>query len=150
MDEILQLREYIESQRYDEALLLLEEMEEMSKEDKLSKIRSFSIILLIHLIKQHAEQRSTKSWDFSVRNALREIVYVNKRKKSGGYYCASDDEWRAILEDAFDVALDFAAREAFEGRFEPEELLSMVDKTAIVSQARTMIWQYQVERENKV
>ncbi len=41
----------------------------MSKEDKIHKIRSYAIILLIHLIKQEAEQRTTRSWDCSIYSA---------------------------------------------------------------------------------
>ncbi len=51
MDEILQLREFIETQRYQDALLLIGEMEEMAKEDKINKLYNYCVILLIHLIK---------------------------------------------------------------------------------------------------
>ena len=84
MEEFLELRRYIEEQRYAEALDLLAEMEEMSREDKVHKIYSFAGILLLHLIKQRAEQRTTRSWDLSIRNAARQIARVNKRYKSGG------------------------------------------------------------------
>jgi len=59
MEELAELRNYIQSERY--ALLLIDELEEMSQEDKLNKIHSHAIILLLHLIKQHAEQRSSRS-----------------------------------------------------------------------------------------
>jgi hypothetical protein len=51
----------------------------MSREDKIYKIRSFIKILLIHLIKQEAQKRTTRSWDISIRNAVREINYINKQ-----------------------------------------------------------------------
>ncbi len=66
MEELTMLRQYIEGHNYQEALLLIEEMEEMSKEDKLNKIYSYGVILLLHLIKQAAEKRTTRSWDFSI------------------------------------------------------------------------------------
>jgi hypothetical protein len=50
MEELFELRRYLEQHRYTEALILLGEMEEMSKDDKINKIRSFIIILLLHLI----------------------------------------------------------------------------------------------------
>lgn len=99
MDEILQLREYIEAQRYQDALLLIGEMEEIAKEDKINKLYSYCVILLIHLIKQHAEQRTTCSWDASIYNALKHIAKMNKRKNFGGYYIR-DHEWEAELRDA--------------------------------------------------
>ena len=88
MEELLMLRQYIQEQNYEKALELVGELEEMSKEDKLNKIYSYAVILLLHLIKQEAEQRSTRSWEFSIYNATKEIKRVNKRRKSGGYYAA--------------------------------------------------------------
>ena len=48
-------------------------MTEMSKDDKLNKIFSFGIILLLHLIKQRAEKRTTRFWDTSIFNAVQQI-----------------------------------------------------------------------------
>ena len=58
MEELWELRKNIEEQRYPEALLLIGELEEMSKDDKLNKIYSYAVILLLHLIKQKAEHRN--------------------------------------------------------------------------------------------
>jgi hypothetical protein len=69
MEELLLLRQFIEEKQYDKALEIVDELEEMSREDKLNKIYSYAIILLLHLIKQEAEKRSTRSWEFSIYNA---------------------------------------------------------------------------------
>jgi hypothetical protein len=37
----------------------------------------------MHLIKQQAENRTTRSWEVSIRNFVREIQRENKRRKSG-------------------------------------------------------------------
>ncbi|MEY2984407.1 MAG: hypothetical protein RLZZ568_1024, partial [Cyanobacteriota bacterium] len=86
MEELLELRELIEKQDYKNALLLIDELEEMSKEDKLSKIYSYMVVLLVHLIKQAAEQRTTRSWDFSIYNSIKSIKRTNQRRRSGGVY----------------------------------------------------------------
>jgi hypothetical protein len=138
MDEILELRACMESGRYDDALLIIDEMEEMAKDDKLNKIYSYAVVLLIHLVKQRAEQRTTRSWDLSIRNAVRAVHRVNKRHKAGGYY-ASADNVRAILAEAFDEALGTAAQEAFEGRYEADELAAMLDQQAILDEAFSLI-----------
>jgi len=52
MEELLELKTLLLGGNISEALLLVEEMTEMSKDDKLNKIFSFGIILLLHLIKQ--------------------------------------------------------------------------------------------------
>jgi len=126
MEELLELRGYIERQQYPAALNLIEEMEEMSREDKINKIGSFIKILLIHLIKRQAEKRTTRSWETSIFNALFEILRVNKRRKAGGFYM-SNDEIRDTIEDYYPTALRYAALEAFGGRYNPKELETFFD-----------------------
>ena len=55
MEELLELRTLLIGGNISDALLLVEEMTEMSKDDKLNKIYSFAKVLLLHLIKQQAE-----------------------------------------------------------------------------------------------
>ena len=134
MDELLELKQYIEAKRYDDALLLIGEMEEMAKEDKLNKISSFIVILLIHLIKQRAEKHSTKSWDTSIYASLFEIAKTNRRKKSGGFY-AEADAFSEMIDDAYPLALRKAANEAFEGSFEESELEKLFNVAALKQEA---------------
>ncbi len=121
MEELLELRQHIEQGHYPEALNLIGELEEMSREDKLNKIGSFIEILLLHLIKQLAEQRTTRSWDISIKNALDNIEDVNKRRKAGGYYL-SPSELAETIEAHYIRALRRASLEAFEGIFEEATL----------------------------
>lgn len=138
MDELLQLREYVTQHRFNEALDLIAEMEEMSREDKINKIYSYALVLLLHLIKQEAEQRTTRSWDLSIREAVRQIARVNKRQKAGGTYL--DRVGLAeILTDAYQPAIERAALEAFEGRYEDDELAAKVNQTKIERKALQLI-----------
>ena len=134
MEELVQLRSYIERGRYADALSLVDEMEDMSRDDKINRISSFLEVLLLHLIKQQAERRTTRSWEVSIRNAARAIRRTNKRHKAGGYYLTENDLGAAI-DDAYLSALDSAAVEAFEGRYETEELAGMIDEAAIKAAA---------------
>ena len=138
MEELTTLKEYIEAKNYQEALLLIDELEAMSKEDKLQKVRSYFTIMLVHLIKQSAEQRTTRSWDFSVRNAAREIKYVNKRRKSGGYY-ATAQELRELVEEAYAAAIDKASLEAFEGMYSEQELEARIEVDTVKKQALALV-----------
>ena len=138
MEELLMLRQYIQEQNYEKALELVGDMEEMSKEDKLNKIYSYAVILLLHLIKQEAEQRSTRSWEFSIYNATKEIKRVNKRRKSGGYY-ANEEELKEILTDAFDTGIKRAALEAFEGQYTEDELVLKIEPDKIKTKALELI-----------
>jgi len=138
MEELLLLRQLIEEKQYDKALQVVDELEEMSREDKLNKIYSYAVILLWHLIKQEAEKRSTRSWEFSIYNASKEIKRVNKRIKSGGCY-ANEEELKDILTDAFDTALKKAALEALEGIYTDNELKEKIEEDQIKSKALTLI-----------
>jgi len=119
-------------------LILLGEMEEMSRADKIEKIDSFLIILLLHLMKQDAENRTTRSWDSSIRESARKIQRINKRRKSGGFYL-STNELREAIQEAYPSALDKAAFEAFEGQYSIEQFAEKVDKMAIQQKALALI-----------
>lgn len=134
MEELVALRTHIEKRDYAAALRIVDELEEMSKGDKLNKIYSYVVVLLVHLIKQQAESRTTTSWDLSVRNSVRAIRRVNKRRKSGGHY-ASTEELSEIVDEAFEEALDNACVEIFEGKYDRDYLLQSIDPAAIKTTA---------------
>lgn len=138
MNELQELREKIEKQDYQGALLLVNELEEMSVEDKLNKIYSYVVILLVHLIKQEAENRTTSSWNRSIFNSIKYINKTNKRRRSGGYY-ASDEVLQEIIDEAYDHALVEASYEAFEGKMNPTELGEKVNPDKIKQSALTQI-----------
>lgn len=140
MEELLELRQLLEQGKVYEALLLVDELEELSLSDKINKIDSYGVILLIHLIKQKAEKRSTRSWEIFIENAVREINKINKRCKSNGFYLQRA-ELIDILQQGYQLALKKAALEAFEGRYETEELAVMVDQEEIIALALKLIQQ---------
>ena len=111
--------------------MLLDEMEEMSRDDKINRISSFMEVLLVHLIKQAVEKRTTRAWDVSIRNALRQIIKINKRRKAGGWYL-TEEELRIALEEAYASALDSAALEALGGRYTTKEISAMLDRSEIL------------------
>ncbi|WP_434683739.1 DUF29 family protein [Pseudanabaena minima] len=138
MEELLELKGFLLGGNIHEALLLVEEMTEMIKDDKLNKISSFSKILLLHLIKRQAEGRTTRSWDASIENAVYEIQKTNRRRKAGGNYL-SMEELREAINDAYRVALSGAAAEAFGGCYSVQQLAAMVDRNTIIDQAIALI-----------
>ncbi len=138
LEELFELRTHIEQGNYSEALILIGEMEEMSKDDKINKIFSYIEILLIHLIKQNAEKRSTRSWEASIRNSVYRINYINKRRKAGGYYCTAD-ELKETIDDAWPTSLLKASFEAFEGRYDDEELAHKIDEKQIKREGLKLI-----------
>ncbi|MCH8318802.1 MAG: DUF29 family protein [Bacteroidetes bacterium] len=138
MEELIKLRNYVKSGNYNGALLLIDELEEMSLSDKINKICSFSIIILIHLIKQQAEKTTTRSWESSIDFSVFQIKRTNKRYKVKGFY-ANKEEMKNILEDAFPIAVKEAALEVFEGKYSAKELENLIDRKQIIEKALTLI-----------
>ena len=134
MDELAELRTLLETGRIEEALLLVDELEEMSREDKMNKISSYMRILLIHLIKQQAEQRRTRSWEVSIKEALRQINRTNSRRKAAGVYL-SREELQSEFEDVYDLALERAALEAFGGVYSVEDIATHVSRAQVLEEA---------------
>ena len=141
MEELMELRSLVQQGDLRSALTLIDELEEMSKDDKINKIYSYAIILLLHLIKQSAEKRSTSSWEVSIRNAVISVQRSNKRRKAGGNYL-SDRELNDILDEAYDRALDNARLEAFGGAYDAIALGKMVDRVEVLERAMQMLNHY--------
>jgi hypothetical protein len=138
MEELWELRQALEAGDMQAALAIADEMEEMSRDDKIQKIASYMRILLIHKIKQAVEGRSTKSWDVSMRHALRQIAAVNKRRKAGGAYLNADD-LSTLLAEIYDSALDWASLEAHEGIYSTTELAAMHDRETLLAETFSLI-----------
>lgn len=137
-DELDELRRALETGDYTQALLLIDEMDEMSRDDKINKIMSYMRVLLIHMIKQAVEKRSVRSWEDSIEESLDSIASTNKRRKSGGYYL-NDDALMSVLSEAWPRALRRAAREAFEGVYSAEHLATLIDREELLEAAMQQI-----------
>ncbi|HBE17051.1 MAG TPA: hypothetical protein DEG17_04850 [Cyanobacteria bacterium UBA11149] len=138
MEELFTLKDLLLKGDISGALIVVEELEEMSRDDKINTISSYAVILLLHLIKQQAEKRTTRSWDLSIRNSSWEIQKKNKRRKAGGYYLTLE-ELRIALEEAYPRAIDKAAVEVEEGRYDSAILKKMVNREEILTQAMVLI-----------
>ncbi len=134
----MMLRKMVEERDYVGALAIISELDEMVKDDKITKVESFLHILLLHLIKQNAEQRTTKSWNKSIQVAARSIQKSNKRRSAGGSYLKSE-ELLETIDESFPDALEDAAYEAFEGIYSAEQLAAMINPTEIKQKAIELI-----------
>ncbi len=138
MEELIELRELLQKGNLSSAFLMIDEMEEMSKKDILNKIRSYGIILLLHLIKRKVENRTTRSWDVSIHNSVLEIQDLNARPNSKGTYLNSQ-ELRESLESAYRQAINQASLEVNEGKYDARELQQMVNQAEICDLAMLAI-----------
>ena len=138
MEELLTLKDLLVKGDVQGALIIVEELTEMSRNDIIKTIRSFAVILLLHLIKQQAENRTTRSWEVSIRNSVLEIQRENKRRKAGGYYL-TPEELLETLAEAYLNATNEASLEVEEGRYEAQELEKLVNREEIINRALTLI-----------
>jgi hypothetical protein len=97
MEELFALKDVLLKGDIPAALVIVDELEEMSRDEKISNIGSYAVILLI---KQQLENRTTRYWDLSIRNSAWEIQKKNKRPKAGGYYL-TPEELKVALEEAY-------------------------------------------------
>lgn len=138
MEELLELKALLLKGDIKGSLAIVEDLEDMSKNGIISTIRSYAVILLLHLIKQQAENRTTRSWDVSIRNSVREIQRQNKRRKAAGYYL-SDEELTDTLNDAYLNALDAASLEVEAACYQSEQIEAIIDKNKLISAAFLLI-----------
>ncbi|CCH93912.1 conserved hypothetical protein [Microcystis aeruginosa PCC 9432] len=138
MEELLELKALLLKGDIKGSLAIVEELEDMSKNGIISTIRGYAVILLLHLIKQQAENRTTRSWDVSIRNSVREIQRQNKRRKAAGYYL-SDEELTDTLNDAYLNALDAASLEVEAACYQSEQIEALIDKNKLISAAFLLI-----------
>lgn len=128
--ELIELRQYIEEGRYQDALGIIDELEEMSKKAILEKIQSFLVRLLIHLIKNHVEQCLTNSWAVSIRDSIIKIQSLNLKDNKKSYYI-KEQEWQDSLEEALDDAIFAASIEVFEGKYNPFQLREKINEEEV-------------------
>jgi hypothetical protein len=138
MEELLTLKSLLLKGDVQGALAIVEDLEEMSRDDKINAIGSYATILMIHLIKQQAESRSTRAWDVSICNSVFEIQRKNKRRRAGGVYLESE-ELRLALKEVYPVALNAASLEVAEGRYDADKLKQLINREAILDRAFELI-----------
>lgn len=124
MKEILELKQCLLNHQYERAINIVEELEQMGRQDKINNLESFLVILLIHLIKIQVEKRVTRSWRSSIFNSLREIQKRNKLGKKSQYI--KPNQWQSHFADVYPDAIFKAADEAF-GGIEINELKSLIN-----------------------
>jgi hypothetical protein len=136
MEEILELKKCLLNQKYDQALVIVEELEEMGRQDKINNLESFLVILLIHLIKIQVEKRVTRSWRTSIGNSLLAIQKRNKLGKNSHYI--KQVEWTEHILDCQFEALLTAAKEIFEG-IDYQQLEKLVNFSEIIAISRELV-----------
>ncbi|BAZ46636.1 hypothetical protein NIES4102_36720 [Chondrocystis sp. NIES-4102] len=145
-EEILELKDYLLNHQYEQAMTIVEELEEMGRQERINTLESFLVILLIDLIKIQVEQRITRSWRSSILNNLREIQKRNKLGKKSQYIKLNQwsDHFKATYPDAI-----FKAADQVFGGVEIKELKSLVNLNTLQSTALQLLeFIYTLDAEN--
>ena len=129
--ELLDLRNSILEGRYEDAFIIIDELEDMSKKSILRNIMSFLIILMIHLIKNQIEKRLTNSWIASISNSVIEIQSLNLKDNRRSYYI-KQDEWNDYLEEAIERAIRPASVEVMDGKLKAAAISAQISREDII------------------
>ncbi|MEA5617445.1 DUF29 family protein [Cronbergia sp. UHCC 0137] len=143
--ELIDLKQSILEGRYDDALEIIDDLEEMSKQGTLRKIECFLVRLIIHLIKNQLEQRLTNSWIASISDSVIQIAKLNVKDHQKSYYIKSD-EWGEYLAEALEMAIRPASAEIFGGTLKPSQVSQRLNHKALINFAENLlllIYQYQ-------
>lgn len=100
----------------------------MSKQKDLKEMRSYLLILMIHVVKIHVEERITGSWQNSIRYS------VNKIKKLK----TNDVDLVLELEDVMEGAVVLAANEIFNG-VDEEKVWEIIKPKLVISHCISLI-----------
>ncbi len=136
--ELLDLRLSIVEGRYEDALEIVDELEEMSKQSILRNIESFLIRLMVHLIKNQVEERLTNSWAASISDSILRIQKLNLKANKTAYY-VNADEWLPLLEEALEAAIAPASIEVLSGKLTPMLLSERINREQVIATAQTLL-----------
>lgn len=138
MEELEQLRLFIEGGDVHAALELLDELDDMNRDALIRNIKSHMVRLLQHLIKREVEGKTTRSWETTIANALDDIYDLNHRRKSRSQIIPRD-ELTDVLAETWRRALRQASTEMQQ---ETRDLETLVNRDELLRQALSMITSY--------
>ncbi len=136
--ELTDLRHSIIEGRYEDALALVDELEGMSRQAILRNIKSFTVRLMVHLLKNQVEQRLTNSWAASIGDSVQQIQELNLKDNKTSYYIKAD-EWEPVLEESLKAAIRPASAEVRGGRLSPFQLAQLLDRAQIIAAAQKLL-----------
>ena len=136
--ELTDLRNSILEGRYDDALFIVDELESMSKQDKINKIKSYLVRIMVHLIKNQIEKRLNNFWVASISTSIVEIQTTNLKDNKTSYYINRGD-WKPFLEKAVATAIRPAAVEVQGGKLKPAQVSAMIDKNQLIETAENLL-----------
>ncbi|GCL41233.1 DUF29 family protein [Dolichospermum planctonicum] len=136
--ELMELRQSILEGRYDDALEIIDDLEDMGKQGTLRKIEAFLVRLVIHLIKNQIEQRLTNSWIASISDSVIQIAKLNIKDHQKSYYIKSD-QWGEYLAESLEMAIRPASAEIFGGTLKPSQVSQRLQEKELIDFAENLL-----------
>lgn len=147
VQELTDLKQCILEERYQDALEIIDELENMGKQAILRNIESFLVRLFIHLIKNQVENRLTNSWIASISDSIIQIKKLNLKDNKNSYYIQAE-EWQPYLEDAIAQAIRPASVEILGGSLKATQLSAQINRNTLLEIAQKLLnltYQYPVK-----
>jgi hypothetical protein len=134
MEELLELKQQLVKGDLIAALAIVDELETMSRQDKINTLESFLVVLLVHLIKIQVEGKVTRSWRNSIINSLTQIQTRNRLGKKSSYIY----DWDEHFQNTIFTAVRKAAEEVY-GGMEIEELEAQINEVQLREDAQQLL-----------
>lgn len=138
IQELTDLKKCILEERYQDALLIINELEDMGKQAILRNIESFLVRLFIHLIKNQVEKRLTNSWIASISDSIIQIKKLNLKDNKNSYYIQAN-QWQSYLEEAIEQAIRPASIEVLGGSLKSTQLSIMIDRNLLLETGKKLL-----------
>ncbi len=138
IQELTDLRNCILEERYQDALEIIDELEEMGKQAILRNIESFLVRLFIHLLKNQVEKRLTNSWIASISDSIIQIKKLNLKDNKNSYYIQAD-QWQSYLEEAIEQAIRPASIEILGGSLKSTQLSVIIDHNLLLDIGKKLL-----------
>lgn len=145
--ELLDLKQAIANQDLSRAMAIVNDLEAMSREDKIQKIQSHLAVLLLHLLKMQLEQRLTNAWRASVLNALLQIKRTNRMGNKKTPYIQSED-WQEAIAEVMPEVYVIAATEVLGGVLDDAQVEELANQQKLFSCAISLLNQTYAQDAN--
>jgi hypothetical protein len=138
VQELIDLKQSVLEGRYEDALLLIDELENMSKQAILRNIESCLVRLIIHLIKNQLEQRLTNSWVASISDSIVQIKKLNLKDNKKSFYLKKED-WQLLIEEAIEQSIRPASVEVLQGSLKPLQISTRLDRVQLTQITQNLL-----------
>ena len=138
--ELLDLKKAIANQDLTKAMAIVSDLEVMSREDKIQKLQSHLVVLLVHLLKMQLERRLTNSWRASILNSLLQIKRTNRMGNKKTPYIKSED-WEEAIAEVMPEVYVLAATEVLNGVLNDNQVEELANYQELCGWSTTLLRQ---------